>query len=86
MSALIANPTVRSLLRGILVWAPLWLFTTVLFGGLGVVYVLFMKQDTFQASQALLVRDEATGAVMRLGRFQSQAEMKAAQETILEMA
>ena len=48
--------------------------------------MVFLKQDTFLASQALLVRDEATGAVMRLGRFQSQAEMKAAQETILEMS
>ncbi len=86
MSALIANPTVRSIIRGVLVWAPLWISTTILFGGLGVAYVVFVKQDIFLASQALLVRDEATGAVMRLGRFQSQAEMKAAQETILEMA
>jgi polysaccharide biosynthesis transport protein len=86
MSALIANPAVRSILRGLLVWSPLWISTTILFGGIGVAYVLFIKQDTYLASQALLVRDEATGAVMRLGRFQSQAEMKAAQETILEMA
>ncbi len=86
MSSFIANPTVRSLLRGVLVWAPFWISTTFLFGGLGLAYVIFLKQDTYLASQALLVRDEATGAVMRLGRFQSQAEMKAAQETILEMA
>ena len=85
MSALIANPTIRSIVRGVVVWSPLWISTTVLFGLLGVGYVLFLKQDSFLASQALLVRDEATGAVMRLGRFQSQAEMKAAQETILEM-
>jgi hypothetical protein len=45
-----------------------------------------VKDDTFLASQAILVRDEANGAVMRLGRFQSPTEMKAAQETILEMA
>lgn len=86
MSALISNPAVRSLLRGLLVWAPLWILTTLIFGGLGVTYALFLKEDAFLASQALLVRDEATGAVMRLGRFQSQAEMKAAQETILEMS
>lgn len=86
MSAFIANPTVRSIIKGVLVWAPLWISTTVLFGGIGVAYVFLVKQDTYLASQALLVRDEATGAVMRLGRFQSQAEMKAAQETILEMA
>lgn len=86
MSALITHPTIRSLLRGVLVWAPLWIGTTLAFGGLGVGYVLFVKDDTFLASQAILVRDEATGAVMRLGRFQSPTEMKAAQETILEMA
>jgi uncharacterized protein involved in exopolysaccharide biosynthesis len=86
MSALISNPAVRSLLRGLLVWAPLWIFTTIAFGALGVIYVFFIKQDAYLASQALLVRDEATGAVMRLGRFQSQAEMKAAQETLLEMS
>ena len=86
MSALISNPVVRSLIRGVVVWAPLWVSTTVLFGAMGLVYAFFLKHDTYLASQALLVRDEATGAVMRLGRFQSQAEMKAAQETILEMA
>lgn len=86
MSSLISNPVVRSLIRGVVVWAPLWVSTTVLFGAMGLVYAFFFKHDTYLASQALLVRDEATGAVMRLGRFQSQAEMKAAQETILEMA
>ena len=86
MSSLISNPAIRSLIRAVLVWAPLWISTTLIFGSLGLVYVIFFKQDTYLASQALLVRDEATGAVMRLGRFQSQTEMKAAQETILEMA
>lgn len=85
MSALIANPAIKSLLRGVIVWAPLWIATTVIFGGIGFFYAMFLKEDMFLASQALLVRDEANGAVMRLGRFQSQAEMKAAQETILEM-
>lgn len=86
MSSVVANPIFRNLLRGVLVWAPLWIGTTVVFGAIGVFYILFLKQDLFLASQAILVRDEANGAVMRLGRFQSQAEMKAAQETILEMA
>jgi uncharacterized protein involved in exopolysaccharide biosynthesis len=86
MPSVIANPIFRNLLRGVLVWAPLWIGTTALFGILGVLYILFLKEDQYLASQAILVRDEANGAVMRLGRFQSQAEMKAAQETILEMA
>ena len=86
MSALVSNPALRALLRGVLVWSPLWILTTFLFAAMGVTYAFFLKSDTYIASQALLVRDEANGAVMRLGRFQSQAEMKAAQETILEMA
>lgn len=51
MSASIANPALRSLVRGLLVWSPLWIVTTCLFGGLGVVYVLLLKQDNFVASQ-----------------------------------
>ena len=86
MNSFITNPAVKSILRGILVWAPLWIITTIIFGALGTVYAFLLKTDTYIASQALLVRDEANGAVMRLGRFQSQTEMKAAQETILEMA
>jgi len=86
MNSFITNPAVKNILRGIIVWAPLWIITTFIFGALGVFYAFFLKTDTYIASQALLVRDEANGAVMRLGRFQSQTEMKAAQETILEMA
>lgn len=86
MNSFITNPAVKSILRGILVWSPLWILTTIIFGTVGVGYAFFLKTDTYIASQALLVRDEANGAVMRLGRFQSQTEMKAAQETILEMA
>jgi succinoglycan biosynthesis transport protein ExoP len=86
MSAFVSNPALKSILRGVVVWAPLWILSTVVFGSIGVVYAYFLKSDIYLSSQALLVRDEANGAVMRLGRFQSQAEMKAAQETILEMA
>lgn len=57
-----------------------------LFASLGLVYALLLKSDAWVASQGLMIRDEANGAVMRLGRFESQTAMKAAQETILEMA
>ena len=67
-------------------WKWLWLSTTAVFGILALLYVLFLKGDTWVASQGLIVRDEANGAVVRLGRFESQTAMKAAQETILEMA
>ncbi|MEZ6133979.1 MAG: hypothetical protein R3C53_03615 [Pirellulaceae bacterium] len=67
-------------------WRWVWASTTAAFTLLGLFYVLFLKSDLWVASQGLIVRDEANGAVMRLGRFQSQTEMKAAQETVLEMA
>ncbi len=82
----INNPQLVKLAASYWQWRTLWLATTALFAALGLFYVLFLKADTWVASQALIVRDEANGAVMRLGRFQSQTEMKAAQETILEMA
>lgn len=67
-------------------WRWLWASTTAVFAVLALAYVVVIKTDTWVASQGLIVRDEANGAVMRLGRFQSQTEMKAAQETIHEMA
>lgn len=82
----ITNTKLVEIIRTYWAWRRLWMATTVVFAGIGLVYVLFLKKDVWTASQGLIVRDEANGAVMRLGRFQSQTEMKAAQETILEMA
>ncbi len=64
----------------------MWIATTIAFAGLGLFYVLFLKSDVWVASQGLIVRDEANGSLVRLGRFESQTDMKAAQETVLEMA
>ncbi len=82
----ISNPQLIKLVATYWQWRPLWIATTLAFAFIGIVYVLLLKGDVWLASQGIIVRDEATGAVMRLGRFQSQTEMKAAQETILEMA
>ncbi|MCC9603623.1 hypothetical protein LOC67_23990 [Stieleria sp. JC731] len=73
-------------IRNVLVlFAPIWIGAVLIFGFLGGVYAL-LSEDIFAARQPLVVRDEATRAVDRLGRFASQTELKAAQETILEMA
>src|SRR5690606_72267 len=40
----------------------------------------------WEATQALVVRDEAMGAEVRPGKFQQPDDMKAAQETVLELA
>lgn len=82
----ITNTKFVELVRTYWAWRRLWMATTFGFAALGLAYVLLLKDDVWTASQGLIVRDEANGAVMRLGRFQSQTEMKAAQETILEMA
>lgn len=86
MSGISRKPTVLRVLHVLILWSPLWLSTTLLFGLLGGSYAFLLKKDQWLASQALIVRDEANGAVMRLGRFESQTHMKAAQETIMEMA
>lgn len=80
------NPQVQNLITTYWQWRKLWIVTTILFFGIGIAYSVLLKKDQWVASQAIIVRDEATGAVMRLGRFESQTQMKAAQETVLEMA
>lgn len=73
-------------LRYILIlFAPLWIGTSILFAVGGVVYSV-VSSDYWTASQPMVLRDEANGALDRLGRFGSQSELKAAQETTLEMA
>lgn len=73
-------------LRYVLVlFAPLWLGSTALFTVAGIGYSL-ISSTTWTASQPMVLRDETTGAVERLGRFTSQTELKAAQETTLEVA
>tara|TARA_R110002049_G_scaffold27321_2_gene94358 strand:- start:631040 stop:632524 length:1485 start_codon:yes stop_codon:yes gene_type:complete len=72
-------------IRNVLVlFAPVWVGATCLFGVAGVGYALFRK-DVWAARLPIVVRDEATTAVERLGRFASQTDLKAAQETLLEM-
>jgi polysaccharide biosynthesis transport protein len=69
----------------LMLFAPLWIGSTILFAVIGVVYS-FTSPDSWTASQPMVLRDEANGAVDRLGRFVSQTELKSAQETTLEMA
>ncbi|MGB7325747.1 MAG: hypothetical protein WBD31_12810 [Rubripirellula sp.] len=71
--------------RNVLVlFAPLWVGAIMVFGAIGIVYAFF-SSDVYSARQPLVVRDEATTSLDRLGRFASQTDLKAAQETILEM-
>jgi uncharacterized protein involved in exopolysaccharide biosynthesis len=72
-------------IRNVLVlFLPLWGGAAILFGVLGAGYAV-LSSDFYLARQPLVVRDAATSSFDRLGRFASQTELKAAQETILEM-
>lgn len=62
-----------------------WLVPAVLISSLALAYAVF-KRDTWEASQAVTVRNEATVGDNEPGKFRLEDEMKAAQETILEIA
>jgi succinoglycan biosynthesis transport protein ExoP len=63
------------------VW--LWFLPTV---GMTLAAYAVLRQPKWQATQALLIRDEAGKNQSRLGRFDSVDTMKTAPETILEVA
>lgn len=61
-----------------------WLMPTFVVAAVALVYSL-IRPATWEASQALTVRDEAVGGE-RLGKFHFSDDMKNVQETILELA
>ncbi|WP_417738619.1 hypothetical protein [Rosistilla oblonga] len=75
----------RHLFHTIRVYLPLWAGATILFAGLGYAYTR-VRVDTYSASQSLVIRNEAHGEQDLLGRFASQTDLKAAQETVLELS
>lgn len=62
-----------------------WLVPAVLVAALATAYAV-LKNDTWEASQALLVRNEAFAAEGAPGKFRQIEDMKTLQETILELA
>jgi uncharacterized protein involved in exopolysaccharide biosynthesis len=63
----------------------LWMTPTILFTGLAIGYAL-IRPDSWNATQALVVRDEAIGNFHVPGRFDSTESLRASQELILEVA
>lgn len=53
---------------------------------LSVVYVMWLRPQTWSARQSMIVRDDLLGQSYKPGRFESMESMKSAQETILELA
>lgn len=62
-----------------------WLLPAVLIGGLSCAYAA-LKRDRWEATQAVSVRNETTGGAATTGDFHLEDEMKATQETVLEIA
>ena len=58
---------------------------TLLFGAVGTFHAL-TKVDVWTVNQSLILRDEVSGEVNRLGRFESTDAMQTAEETVLEVA
>jgi uncharacterized protein involved in exopolysaccharide biosynthesis len=63
----------------------LWMVPTIL-GGTAALLFGLVRAPVWQATQGLVVRDEAVSSVQRQGRFDSTEAMKTAQETIAEVA
>lgn len=62
-----------------------WLLPALVIGALSCVYA-GLKSDRWEAVQAMSVRNETTGGAATSGDFQLEDEMKATQETVLEIA
>ncbi len=79
-----AVPSPRQVLG--LLWAHvcLWLVPALLVSAAVGVFAV-IHEETWEASQALIVRNEATGADKGLGKFNFPEEMKNLQETMLEI-
>ena len=75
----------KQILATLFRYLPLWSGCAAVFSGLGYAYTQ-VRTDSYRASQVLLVRNQANGEDTTMGKFGSQTELKAAQETILQLA
>ena len=64
----------------------LWIIPAVAGLVLSLLYVFFIRSETWTARQTLIVRDDMLGQSLKPGQFSSLESMKSAQETILEIA
>lgn len=62
-------------------WIPITMVTT-----LGSLTFALVKHDVWQASQTMVIRDEAAGQLDGQGRFDNMNTMKAAQEMVVEVS
>ncbi len=77
-------PSPQEVVRLLAVHRSRWLAPAALVAIVAAVYAL-ASQPTWQASQALILRNEAAAGESGLGKFSRSDEMKTVQETILEL-
>src|SRR5262249_32676507 len=75
----------RDVLQLLRTHRKLWITPMVVMGLLACAYALFAP-DTWEATQALIIRNEAANNVEGPGKFRQLDEMKVTQDTILEIA
>jgi len=80
-----SSPDLMHVAKRVLAHRKRWMLPTAVIALLAVGFALRM-QPSWQATQALSLRDEAVGGLSRPGRFSHSDEMKTAQETVLELA
>lgn len=80
-----ANALLAQLLQIVVQYRNRWLLPAAGVTGLAIFYAAF-RSDSWEASQSLVVRNEAAGNLSEPGKFRHADEMKTAQETILELA
>jgi polysaccharide biosynthesis transport protein len=77
-------PSPKEVLNLLRVHVKTWLLPAVLVAVAVGIYAI-VREDTWEASQALIVRNDASGAERGQGKFNLPEEMKTIQETILEV-
>ena len=77
------SPTLQDLFKILRTYRLRWLVPAAIVGLLTAVYAV-RKPAVWEASQALIVRDEATGGD-RPGKFHLAEDMKTVQETLMEL-
>ncbi|MBS0210500.1 MAG: hypothetical protein JSS27_16270 [Planctomycetes bacterium] len=78
-------PTPTDFARLFLRYPARWIIPLVLVAAGGAAYAL-LRPDTWEASQALVVRNEANGNLSEPGKFRHSDELKAILETVLEVS
>ncbi|MDZ7619270.1 MAG: hypothetical protein U1E05_19905, partial [Patescibacteria group bacterium] len=78
-------PSPAEIARLLIVYAPRWIVPAVLVAIAAAVYAV-LGPTTWEATQALVIRNEAVNNAAGPGKFGHTDEMKTVQETILELA